>query len=209
MQIYRRPHRAAATLLVTLLGLLFNSACEDDGAAQGGQPGAAQVLDFGQQVEGIYEIVDHLTNRDGCEPEGQLLTGSFPLLAVHAVSGSGHTAVSMFTCTDVESCRAGVEAVEAGRSITTNFHFTFLNWPGDGSITGTTLEVVYQGSLCHQRLTDVVLEREPGGTLRVEARSWRGEQSADGCPGVGSPLDKGGEPCAELKTFGAELVDTL
>jgi hypothetical protein len=212
MRIEGRRHQAAAALLVSLLGPWLGAACNGDGADQDGQPGAAEVLDFGLEAEGIYEIVDHLTDIDGCDPEEQLLTGGFPLLALHAVSSSGYSAVSLFTCTDVESCRAGVDAVEAGRSISTNFHFSFDVWRGDSSIAGTNHAVVQTGNVCRQTLTDVILRRELDGSLRVEAREWRGEDLAatsGNCPAIRTSLDKGGQPCSQLKTFGARLIDTL
>jgi hypothetical protein len=212
MRIDGRRHRVAAALLVSLLGPWLGAACKGDGAEQDGQPGAAEVLELGLEAEGIYEIVDHLTDIDGCDPEEQILTAGFPLLALYAVSSSGRSAVSLFTCTDVESCRAGVDAIEAGRSISTNFHWSFDVWRGDGSVAGTNHVVVQTRSLCRQTLTDLILRRELDSTLRVEAREWRGEDfaAADGnCPAIRSPLDKGGQPCSRLKTFGAQLVDTL
>jgi hypothetical protein len=199
-------HRFAYLLAAVLCALA--SACEgssDEGAAgSGGDVGPVQAL--GEELGAIYEITEHRTNQETCEPGGAQVAGH-GFLAIFTLASGPFAQVRAISCEGVDGCRESVDAATHGRSFSANFSFVFDDTSGDNTLLGTDTVAVREGEICYRKLTDAVLERTDDSGLRIEARFWRGEiympSAGEACSATEGEDPTMDEPCIELETLSA------
>jgi hypothetical protein len=183
-------------------------ACGDDadhGAAGAGgdDPEAREVAAIAARLEGIYEITFHETNLDACELGGTPTEGH-PFFVIFTRPLVSLVTVFVMSCTSVEECRQ-LEPASG------TFYFVFDQAHGEASLVGGFLVEVKEGEQCHHRDTYAMLLETASGELRIEARTWRGEDypvGSDGrCTISNGRFPSRDDPCTQLEVLEASMIE--
>lgn len=178
----------------------------------GGRDELDELSTLGRELEGIYDVTDHMTNLEACETGGLQVAGHGHL-AIFVLGAGSAAQVRVISCEDVDACRASVDAAMSGEAFSVNFSFVFDTVDDGNTLLGTDAVAVQEGEICYRKLTEAVLSRAQDGTLSIEARFWRGDDytpdDRGSCSSSKGDAPSMGEPCSELETLDAMHVADL